>query len=82
MLLILNNVFFVVLYIFFFEYSLNLFIGYNDKILYEFEEFEILFLIVINILILFVFEMLNSCVFCEVMLFVCMVLLILILFMI
>lgn len=70
MLLILNNVFFFVLYIFFFEYSLNLFIGYNDKILYEVEEFEILFLIVIKILIWFVFEMLNSCVFCEVILFV------------
>lgn len=70
MLLILNNVFFFVLYIFFFEYSLNLFIGYNDKILYEVEEFEILFLIVIKILIWFVFEMFNSCVFCEVILFV------------
>lgn len=76
MLLIPNDAFSVVLYTFFLEYSSNPFIGYNDKILHEFEELEIPFLTVTNISILPAFEMLNSCVLCEVMLFVCMVLLI------
>lgn len=74
--LIPNNAVSVVLYTALLEYSSHPLIWYNDKIRQEFEELETSFETLIKILIFPAFEILNRCVFCDVLLYVCMVLLI------